>query len=142
LVQLGIIAALLIVYKVYLPREQRHDAAKDAAAREQRIASFARTMIVEDPSRQASGFAVDGGSVSHPQKLLEQDALNEVQLTLGAPSAEFADAGGGQHLVWTGTDHKLEAGFNKGVLYTLTYQNLHTGHRVMVFESGQNWQSF
>jgi hypothetical protein len=142
LVQIGIVVALLVLYKVYLPRTQRHEAAKDAAAREQRIASFAGTMIVEDPSRQASGFAVDGGSVSHPQKLLEQDSLNEVQLTLGAPGAEFADAGGGQHLVWTGTDHKLEAAFNKGVLYSLSYQNLHTGHTVRVFESGQYWQSF
>jgi hypothetical protein len=141
-VQLGIIAALLVLYKVYLPRERRHDAAEQAAAREQRIQKFAQTMIVEDDSRNASGFGVDGGSLDHPQKLLEADALNEVQLTLGAPQTQFADAGGGQHLVWTGTDHKLEAAFNKGVLYNLTYSNLRTGHTARVFESGQNWQSF
>src|ERR1051326_31354 len=130
LVQLGIVAALLILYKVYLPRAQRNNAARDTASREQRIQKFAATMIVEDSSREASGFGADGGSLSHPQKLLERDSVNEVQLTLGAPGAQFADAGGGQHLVWTGTDHKLEAAFNKGVLYNLTYSNLHTGHTV------------
>lgn len=142
IIQIGIVAGLLVLYEVFLPRVRRHDAAKDAAAREQRIQNFARTMIVEDSSRKASGFGVDGGSLSHPQKLLEQDSLNEVQLTLGAPGAEFSDSGGGQHLVWTGTEHKLEAAFNKGVLYSLTYSNLKTGHTARVFESGEYWQSF
>lgn len=141
-VQLGIVAALLILYRVYLPRMQRHNAAKESEARERRIQTFARSMIVEDESREGSGIDVDGGSLSHPQKLLEENSVDEVQRALGAPAAEFSDAGGGQHLVWSGTDHKLEAAFNKGVLYNLTYSNTRTGRSVMVFESSQYWQSF
>ena len=142
LVQLGIVAALLMLYKVYMPRMQRHNLAKDVEAREQRIQKFTRTMIVEDSGRDASGTSVDGQSISHPQKLLQEESVDEVQQALGAPGTEFSDAGGGQHLTWTGTDHKLEAAFNKGVLYNLTYTNIRTGRGVTVFESSQYWQSF
>src|SRR5579871_2104142 len=100
-VQLGIVVALLVLYKVYLPRMQRHNLEKDTSAREQRIQKFARAMIVEDPGRDASGTGVDGQSLDHPQKLLQEDSVDEVQQALGAPGSEFSDAGGGQHLVWT-----------------------------------------
>lgn len=84
LVQLGIVAALLVLYKVYLPRMQRHNLARDTEAREQRIQKFTRTMIVEDTGRDASGTGVDGQSVDHPQKLLQEDSVDEVQQALGA----------------------------------------------------------
>ena len=140
--QFGILVALLVLYKVYFPALQRHNIAKQNGDREQRIQQFARTMIVEDDRRGASGTGANGESLSHPQKLLQEESLDEVQQALGAPQSEFSDAAGGQHLVWTGTDHKLEAGFNKGVLYSLTYSNMRTGRGVTVFESSQYWQSF
>ena len=141
-VQLALVAALFALYKAYLPREEREQAASQVAERERRIQAFARTMIVEDPMRPAAGVGADGEQLSHAQKLLQEDSVDEVKQALGPSQSEYPDFRGGQHLAWTGTSHKLEASFNKGALYNLRYTDLRTGHGVTVFESSLYWQSY
>ena len=141
-VQLLIAAALVGLYKLYLPRMEREEAAARAAERERKLQAFVHLMIVEDPSRQANAVGADGEKIAHPQKLLEEDSLSEVQQALGAPDTVFTDFRGGEHFTWKGTRHDLEAAFNKGVLYNLSYENRQSGHGVSVFASSEYWQSF
>lgn len=142
IVQLAIVAAIIVVYRAYLPRMERERAASLAQDRERSIEAFARLMIVEDPSRQIDAVGVDGERLAHPQKLLQESSLDEVQQALGAPDAEFSDFRQGQHLRWKGTHHQLEAAFNKGSLYNLRFENLQSGHGVSVYESSVYWQAF
>lgn len=142
IVQLMIVTAILALYRAYLPRMEREQAASLAKDREQRIEAFARRMIVEDPSRQVKTVGVDGEKLAHPQKLLQESSLGEVQQALGAPTAEFSDFRQGQHLAWKGTRHELEAAFNKGSLYNLRLENLQSGRGVSVYESSVYWQTF
>jgi hypothetical protein len=142
IVQLAIVASILALYKAYLPRMEREEAASLAKDREQRIEAFARLMIVEDPSRQVEAIGVDGEKLSHPQKLLQESSLGEVEQALGAPTAEFSDFRQGQHLAWKGTRHELEAAFNRGSLYNLRFGNLQSGHGVSVYESSVYWKTF
>lgn len=142
IVQLAIVAAVLAWYRAYLPRMERGQVASLAADREREIEAFARLMIVDDPNRQVDARGVDGEKLVHPQKLLQESSLDEVQEALGAPTAEFSDFRQGQHLAWKGARHQLEAAFNKGVLYNLRFENLQTGHGVSVYESSAYWQAF
>jgi hypothetical protein len=142
IVQLAIVAVILVVYKAYLPRMERDRAASLAEDRERRIEAFARSMIVEDPNRQVDAVGADGERLTHPQKLLQESSVDEVEQALGAPSAEFSDFRQGQHLVWKGTRHQIEAAFNKGVLYNLRFENLQATHGVSVYESSAYWQAF
>jgi len=118
---------------------EKRRAAAEVADREARIQAFARTMIVDDTTREVPSGENAG---KHPQKLLRQDSVDEVQTALGAPTSESRDFRGGQHLTWTGTDHRIEAAFDKGVLYNLMYEDVHTGHGVTVYESGAYWQTY
>lgn len=142
IVQLAIVAAVFVWYKAYLPRMERRQAASLAADREREIEAFARLMIVDDPNRQVDAVGVDGDKLVHPQKLLQESSLDEVQQALGAPTADFSDFRQGQHLAWRGTRHQLESAFNKGMLYNLRFENLQTGHGVSVYESSAYWQAF
>ncbi|HEV2426481.1 MAG TPA: hypothetical protein VGZ29_16770 [Terriglobia bacterium] len=139
LIQLAIVAALAAVLKFYLPGMEKRREAAVVRERENRIQSFARTMIVEDPTRDIPSGPNAG---EHPQKLLRQDSIDEVQSALGAPTSESRDFRGGGHLTWTGTDHQIEAAFDRGILYNLMYEDIHTGHGVSVYESGAYWQRF
>lgn len=139
LVQLVIVAGVLVFYRFYLPGMEKRKAAADLADRERRIQAFARTMIVPDTSREITAGANAG---QHPQKLLRQDSVDEVEGALGAPASESPDFRGGQHLTWTGTDHRIEAAFDRGILYNLMYEDLHTGHGMTVYESGAYWQTY
>ena len=141
-IQSIIIAVVAAILAFYLPGRARREARAEAADRELRIQSFAHTMLVEDPIRQVSATGPDGETLSHAQKLLRQESVDEVQQTLGAPTAERADINGGQHLTWTGTRHQLEAAFDKGVLYNVMYRDVRTGHGVTVFESAAYFGSY
>lgn len=139
LIQVGIIAALAVVLKLYLPgMEKRREAAR-VKERETRIEAFAHTMIVDDPTRDIPSGPNAG---KHPQKLLRQDSVDEVQSALGAPTTDSRDFRGGQHLTWIGTDHRIEAAFDRGILYNLMYQDMRTGHGVTVYESAAYWQAY
>ena len=142
LIQLIIVAGLGLYLLFYLPGAAKRRAAAQAAGRERRIQTFARTMLVPDPAREISASGPDDESLSHPEKLLQAEPVDQVQQALGAPTSENADVNGGQHLTWTGTRHQLQAAFNKGVLYNVTYSNIATGHGVSVYESSGYFQAF
>jgi hypothetical protein len=141
-VQLVIVAAVVVFYKAYLPRMQKAQLAAAAGAREEKIQAFVKTTIVEDPGREAAGTGTDGETLLHAEKLARTPTLDEVQQALGAPAKEFTDFRQGQHLIWTGTTHKLEAVFDQGMLSILQFENLRTGHGVLVYASSAYWQSF
>jgi hypothetical protein len=138
-IQAAIIVVLAAVLKFYVPGMEKRREAALIRERETRIQAFARTMIIDDPSRDIPSGPNAG---RHPQKLLRQDTVDEVQSALGAPTSESRDFRGGDHLTWTGTDHRLEAAFDKGVLYNLMYEDIHTGHGVTAYESGAYWQTY
>lgn len=139
LIQLAIIVALAAVLKFYLPGMEKRRQAAAVREREARIQAFARTMIVDDPTRDIPSGPNAG---KHPQKLLRPDSVDEVQTALGAPTSESRDFRGGDHLTWTGTDHRIEAAFDRGILYNLMYEDIHTGHGVTVYESSAYWQTY
>ncbi len=139
LIQLTIILALAAVLKFYMPGMEKRREAAVVRDREARIQAFARTMIVTDTTRKIPSGPNAG---QHPQKLLHQDSLDEVQRALGAPTTESRDIRGGDHLTWAGTDHRMEAAFDRGVLYNLMYEDIRTGHGVTVYESAAEWQTY
>lgn len=137
-VQLVIIAGLIAVVKIYLPRMEKARATVALDQRESRIENFFRELTVEDSSRTVES----AGERAHPQSLRSTPSMQEVDQALGGPDTSATDYAGGLHLTWIGTRHSLEASFNHGRLYCLTFKNLSTGHGVNVFESSANWQSF
>jgi hypothetical protein len=139
LIQLAIIVALAAVLKFYLPGMEKRREAAVVREREARIQAFARSTIVDDTTRDIPA-GPDAGK--HPQKLLRQDTVDEVQTALGAPTSESRDFRGGDHLTWIGTDHRIEAAFDKGVLYNVMYADIRSGHGVTVYESSAYWQTF
>jgi len=139
LIQLAILAALAAVLKFYLPGIEKRREAAAVRDREARIQAFARTMIVDDSTRDMPSGQNAG---KHPQKLLRKDSVDEVQSALGAPTSESRDFRGGDHLTWVGTDHRLEAAFDRGILYNLMYEDIHSGHGVTVYQSTAEWQEF
>jgi hypothetical protein len=141
-VQVVIVAGVLFWVKFYVPRMGRARAAAETAERERKIEAFAQFMIVEDASREVKVTGEDGATPQHPQQLRNTASPDEVQQALGAPTTEFTDFGGGQHLTWTATTHQLEVAFVKGHLYSLRFEDLHTGHGVMVYESSLYWQQW
>ena len=86
--------------------------------------------------RTKSPSPLDGAIVKrHPQRLRSTFSPQEAESTLGVPDATTTDFGGGQHLTWLGTTHKLEASFNAGRLYCLALEDRATGHGVLVYDS-------
>jgi len=140
LVQLVIVLGVLLWAKLYVPRMERARAAAQTAERERRIEAFAQFMIVDDASREVQAASGQGARSRHPQELRRAASPEEVQQALGAPTTEFTDFSGGQHLTWRGASHQLEAAFDKGRLYSLRFEDLRSGHGVMVYESSRLWQ--
>jgi hypothetical protein len=135
LIQVGIVAALIVFYKVGMPK---YEAARERAAvaeREQAITSFFESESVE------SGGAGPAGGGQH-KRLRKAMEVNEVEQQLGAPDQTLTAYGGGQHLTWTGTRHRLRASFERGQLYALTMTDLESGHGEVVYESSAQWHAF
>lgn len=141
-IQVLIVAGLVVWFKVYLPRMQRAKAASEATKREGKIAAIFQSLVVEDASREVEVPAASGETRAHPQKLRSTPPVSEVEQALGLPGTITPDFRGGQHLTWTGTEHKLEASFSNGRLYCLRLEDLRTGHGTMVFESSWYWRPF
>jgi hypothetical protein len=140
--QVLIVAGLITWFKVYLPRAQRQQASLEASERERKIGNFFRWAVIEDPKREVQLPASDGEQRVHPQRLRRMPALDEIEQTLGVPTANTTDVRGGLHVTWTGTGHDLEASFDKGRLYCLKFEDRRTRHGTMVFESSLNWHPY
>lgn len=141
-VQLVIVAGLVVWFKMALPRIERAREAAEVAERERKIQKFFDSMVVENTPSDADAPSAKGEKRAQPQRLRLAASVEDVERALGAPDANMTDFRGGQHLTWTGTRHKLEASFNKGTLYALTFTDLSSGHGTMVFESSAQWREF
>ena len=135
-----VVAAGLFAYvKVYAPKlEKAHEAAQ-VARRESRIEDFFNSMVAEDSSRTVEA---PGVGQTHPQSLRSTPSVQDVQQELGGPDTSSTDFAGGLHLGWIGTTHTLEAAFNHGELYALSFKNNQTGHGVNVYKSSAQFQAF
>jgi hypothetical protein len=142
LIQLVIVAGLVGWLKIYLPRMQRAKAASEAAECERRIETLYQFLVVDDLNRQIEAPDASGEKHAHPQNLRSTPSVREVEQALGLPGMVTGDFRGGQHLTWTGTNHRLEASFSGGRLYCLRREDLRTGHGIMVFESSWHWRPF
>jgi hypothetical protein len=65
-----------------------------------------------------------------------------LETRLGVPDATTTDFRGGQHLLWLGTAHKLEASFDAGRLYSLALEDRATRRGVLVFQSPDLWHPY
>jgi hypothetical protein len=141
-IQVLIFAGLVAFYELYIPYRARDLAEHAAAAREQKINALFQDSVVEDSKQEI--FVPLGGVVvkRHPQRLRATFSPQEAESTLGVPAITTTDFGGGQHLTWLGTAHKLTASFHVGRLYCLTLEDRGTGHGVMVYESPQSWRPY
>ncbi len=109
------------------------------ARRESRIEDFFNSMVAEDSSRTVEA---PGIGTTHAQSLRSTPDVEDVQQTLGGPDTSSTDYAGGLHLGWIGTTHTLEAAFNHGELYALSFKNNQTGHGVNVYPSSAQFQAF
>ncbi|HEV2352338.1 MAG TPA: hypothetical protein VG028_21090 [Terriglobia bacterium] len=139
-IQLGIAALLVAWFTLGLPRLQREWAAEETAKKEGRIQSLIQSLVAEDPARDLPAGSAAG--YAHPQRLVSTPSEDEVKQALGPIDGLSGDFRGGVHLIWTGTNHKLEASFTQGRLYCLRVEDVHSGHGELVFESSMNWQAF
>ncbi|MEJ2009017.1 MAG: hypothetical protein P8Z30_12825 [Acidobacteriota bacterium] len=127
-IQLVIVAGLVAFFKLYLPHMEKARAAAELAQRERRIEHFFNSMV-EDSS---------GGAQA--QTLRSTPSMQDVEQALGAPDTSTTDFRGGLHLTWIGVRHNLEAGFDRGRLYSLVLTNRRTGQSVTASSSA--FQSF
>ncbi len=142
LIQLLLLGGVLLFLKFYLPHHQRELEAQRLVQREQKITSFFQTSIVEDSSREIS-VPLDGAVVKrHPQRLRTTLSPEEVESELGVPNSTMTDFQNGQHLTWVGTTHRLEAAFDKGRLYCLTWEDLASHRGVLVYEDEDLWHPY
>ncbi len=139
-IQLALLAGLVAFYKLYLPYRERVQAASAVEDREQRIQKLVSSLVVEDPTREIP--AQDGSGQTHPQKLASTPSVDDVQQALGVPNERTTDFRGGLHLIWSGTEHDLEASFDHGRLYCLRVEDRRTGHGALIFESSWGWHAF
>lgn len=140
IIQVVIAAMLIAWFKFVLPMLGGGEAAAAAARRETRIETLFQSLAVEDASPSAP--AADGAGAETTRHLRLAPMIDEVKQELGAPSAVTGDYRGGAHLIWTGTNHKLEASFNHERLYCLRMEDIRTGHGELVFESSTAWRAF
>lgn len=138
-VQLIVLAGLVAFLKFYLPRMEKAKAAAQLQERESRIVSVFNSMVAEDSSRTVDA---PGIGQTHPQSLRSTPSMEDVERVLGGPDTSTTDFAGGLHLTWIGTKHNLEASFNRGQLYCLTFTDRKTGHGASVFESSAQWRPF
>ena len=142
LIQVLILAGILIFFRLYLPHHERALAAQAAAAREQKIEAFFHDSVIEDTGSEVA-VPLDGAIVKrHPKRLRASMRPEEAESLLGVPNTSMVDFRGGQHLIWNGTVHKVEAAFNGGHLYCLTLQDESTRHAEMVCESNDLWRLY
>ncbi|MGA8184499.1 MAG: hypothetical protein WB819_12745 [Terriglobia bacterium] len=139
LVLLVVVAGVFAYVKVYAPKLEKAREAAQLAERESRIQDFFSSMVAEDSSRTVEA---PGVGQTHPQSLRSTPDVADVQQTLGAADTSTTDFAGGLHLGWIGTKHTLEASFNHGELYALSFKNNDTGHGVNVFKSSEQFQAF
>ncbi|HET9178661.1 MAG TPA: hypothetical protein VFQ24_09940 [Terriglobia bacterium] len=139
LVLLAVVTAMIAFVKVYEPRAEKAQAAARIAERDTRIQDFFNSMVAEDYGRTVEA---PGVGTTHPQSLRSTPAVANVQQTLGAADTSTTDFADGLHLTWIGTDHTLEASFNRGQLYCLSLKDNSTGHGQSVYVSSANWQPF
>ena len=141
-IQVAIVGGVILWLTLGWPRIQQERAAAALARREQKIESFLQSTVVERAGEEIEVPTADGLRRVHPQRLRIMPAVGDVQQELGAPDQSMTDAQGGQHLIWIGTRHKLNASFNKGRLYAVTLTNLQTGHGITVYESAAQFHPF
>jgi hypothetical protein len=139
LVLLVVVAGAFAYVKLYAPKLEEAREAAQLAERESRIQDFFNSMVAEDSSRTVEA---PGVGQTHPQRVKNTPSVSDVQQTLGGSDTSTTDFAGGLHLGWIGTKHTLEAAFNHGELYALSYKNNDTGHGVNVFKSSAQWQPF
>lgn len=145
-IQVAIVAALIVFYKLALPKIQQAREASETAQREQRMMAFVHSVAVEvggarDQTEEGSQSGFSETS-ERPQHLRVTPHVGDVEQELGAPQQFMNDLLGGQHLTWIGTRHKLVASFHKGRLYALTLTDLKTGHGMQIYESSAQWRAF
>lgn len=141
-VQLAVIAGLVVFFTLYLPQHRRALAARAAATREQKINAVFHDSVEEDSSHEVS-VPLDGAIVKrHPERLRTSFSPAQAEALLGVPNTGTTDFRGGQHLTWIGTTHELDASFDRGHLYCLTFEDRATNHGVMVYESPWSWRPF
>jgi hypothetical protein len=145
LIQLAILASLAAFYGLYLPFRAKSRAEAEAEERELRIETLFQSLVVEDASPAGGGVEVPGASGktrAHPQRLNRTPSVGEVVRALGLPDRRATDFRSGLHLTWTGTEHTLQASFDRGRLYCLRWEDRRTGHGALVFESSFAWHPF
>ncbi|MGD0922543.1 MAG: hypothetical protein ABSA70_12380 [Terriglobia bacterium] len=141
-IQVAIVAGVILWLTLGWPKIQQERAAAALARREQKIESFLQSVVVERAGEEIEVPTVEGVRRVRPQRLRITPAVGDVQRTLGAPDQSMTDFQGGQHLIWIGTRHKLDASFDKGRLYAVTLTNLQTGHGMTVYESSAQFRAF
>jgi len=141
-IQVAIVAGVILWLTLALPKIQKERAAAELARREQKIESFLQSTAVERVGEEIEVPTVEGVRRVRPQRLRITPAAGDVQQALGAPDQSMTDFRGGQHLIWIGTRHKLEASFDKGRLYAVTLTDLQTGHGMTVYESSAQYHPF
>ena len=114
-IQFLILLGLLALYRIYLPYHERDLARRTTAEREQKINAFFQDAVMEDSTHEIS-VPLDGatGEAASRKGCALTFSPQEAESKLGVPDASTTDFGGGQHLTWLGTTHKLEASFNAG----------------------------
>ncbi len=138
-IQLALLAGVVAFYKLYLPHREKVRAAAAADERERRIEQILPSLVVEDASHEVPA---SGGGQVHPQKLASTPSVDEFEQALGVPDERRTDFRGGLHLIWSGTEHELEASFDHGRLYCLRVEDRRTGHGALIFESSWGWRPF
>ena len=141
-IQVAIVAGVILWLTLGWPKIQQERAATQLARREQKIESFLQSTVVERGGEEIEVPTVEGARRVHPQRLRITPAVGDVQQALGAPDQSMTDFQGGQHLIWIGTRHKLDASFDKGRLYAVTLTDLQTGHGMTVYESSAQYHPF
>jgi hypothetical protein len=142
IIQVAIFAGVILWLTLALPKIQKERAAAELARREQKIESFVQSAVVEAGGEEIAVPTVEGVRRVRPQRLRITPAVGDVQQALGAPDRSMTDFRGGQHLIWLGTRHQLEASFAKGRLYAVTLTDLQTGHGITVYESSAQYRPF
>lgn len=142
LVQLVIFAGLIAYFKLVLPRIEKSRATAEVAGREERIAAFVQSTVVEVGGSETDASVRNDEAAAPAKRLRITPSVDEVQQALGAPQQSMTDFRGGQHLTWMGTRHRLEVSFDKGRLYALTFTELATGHGMTVYRSSAQFHPF
>ncbi len=139
IIQVAIAAGIVLWFKVGIPKLQQERGAEEESRREGRIQDFLQSVVAEDSAPDSKS---PEGAQAHPRRLLKTPSIDDVKEELGPAEGFTSDAGGGVHIIWTGSRRKLEASFNQGRLYCLRVETLGTGHGELIFPSSAEWREF